>query len=270
MKLYKFLLSALVVTSAFTSCDEIDENERYIELPAAEVQRKVLLEDYTGQMCTNCPDAHRLIASMQAQYPGQVIAVAIHAGSFGILEGSNPKILGLMQPEGNEYATHFGIDAYPSAVINRVGGAIATMTDWSAAVRNEIEKESHLDIELGAEILSDGTLSIAGTLIPSADINGKLQIWVTENGISAMQIDNGKPITDYVHNHVYRTSVTDLWGDAVSLKSGIYKEFAYQITTKENWNKANLHIVAFVYNDKDGVFQVEECKVDYSEEETGE
>ena len=78
MKLYKFLLSALVVTSAFTSCDEIDENERYIELPAAEVQRKVLLEDYTGQMCTNCPDAHRLIASMQTQYPGQVIAVAIH------------------------------------------------------------------------------------------------------------------------------------------------------------------------------------------------
>ena len=93
MKLHKILLSAFIITTAFTSCDEIDENERYIELPAAEVQRKILLEDYTGQMCTNCPDAHRLIASLQEQYGGQIVAVAIHAGNFGIAEGSNPKFL---------------------------------------------------------------------------------------------------------------------------------------------------------------------------------
>lgn len=261
MKLHKILLSAFVIVTAFTSCNEVDENERYIELPAAEVQRKILLEDYTGQMCTNCPDAHRLIASLQEQYGNQIVAVAIHAGNFGIAEGSNPKFLGLMQPEGNEYASHFGIDAYPSAIVNRVVGPIATADDWPAAVRSELEKESHLDIEAHSSILSDGNISIAISLIPSADIEGKIQIWITESGISAMQVDNGKPIPNYTHNHVYRASVTEVWGDAISLKSGIFKDLAYTYTPKENWNKYNLHVVAFVYNDKDGVFQVDECDI---------
>ena len=261
MKLHKILLSAFIIATAFTSCDEVDENERYIELPAAEVRRKILLEDYTGQRCTNCPDAHRLISSLQEQYEDQIVAVAIHAGSFGIAEGSNPILLGLMQPEGNEYAHHFGIDAYPSAIVNRTIGPIAKAADWPAAVRSELEKESCLDVEVQSSILSDGNISISVSLIPSADIEGKIQVWITESGISAMQVDNGKPIHNYTHNHVYRASVTDVWGDAISLKSSIFKDLVYTYTPKDNWNTNNLSIVAFVYNDKDGVFQVDECKV---------
>ena len=37
--------------------------------------------------------------------------------------------------------------------------------------------------------------------------------------------------------------------------------FDRQIAVKDNWNPENLSVVAFVYNDKDGVYQAAECKV---------
>ena len=86
----------------FTACDEVSEGERYISLPQVETKRNVLLEDFTGQFCSNCPTAHATINSLKAQYGSSLIAVSVHATDvFGIMEGQYPTIVGLMQPEGN-------------------------------------------------------------------------------------------------------------------------------------------------------------------------
>ena len=56
MKTVKIILSlAIAATSAlgFTACDEVDEGDRFKELGKIESKRNVLIEDFTGQMCTN-------------------------------------------------------------------------------------------------------------------------------------------------------------------------------------------------------------------------
>lgn len=261
MKLKNILLP-LALTATLMACDEVDEADRFVQLPDVKSERSVLLEDYTGQYCTNCPEAHRLIASLQQQYGDALIVVAIHAGSFGILEGSIPALTGLMQPEGNDYAKQAGVESYPAGVLNRSSTPLR-YTYWATNLRTELQKESVLNINLSASLDSEnGQIVITSQCLPLADISGKLQLWVTESNIAALQVDNGKYLMDYVHNHVYRASVNGTWGEGVALKANVYSNYSHTIALRDNWNTDNLSVVAFVYDDANGVYQVAECEVE--------
>lgn len=262
MKTSKIILSLALsaTTLGFTACDEVDEADRFKELGKIESKRNVLIEDFTGQMCTNCPDGHRLISTLQEQYGENIIAVGIHAGSFGIAENSMPGVIGLMRPEGDEYAKKFGVESYPSGIINR-NTTTLKYTEWAASVRSEMERESYLNILLSAKV-DNGKIVIYSELQPAKDIKGKLQVWITESNIVTLQVDNGKYLMDYVHNHVYRASVNGTWGEDVSLKANVFNNSTHEIEVRDGWNVDNLSVVAFVYNDNDGVCQAVECKVE--------
>ena len=136
----------------FAACDEVALEERFVQMEAITPRRAVLLEDFTGQWCSNCPDAHKIINELKEQYGEALfIAVAVHAGSDknAILEGSIPGLVGLKQPEGDDYAARWGIEAYPSGVVNRRGGK-STYQDWPNLVREALLQESSLEMELTA------------------------------------------------------------------------------------------------------------------------
>ena len=253
------LFTLLLSLPLLYSCsDEIPFGERYEELPSVEAKRSILLEDFTGQFCSNCPDAHQVISDLQALYGEQVIAVAIHAGHFGIAEGSNPNFVGLMQPEGNTYATHWGVEAYPMGIINRTSGLLKH-TEWATYARQALIEEAMVDIQLDCKVTEDSTRIYINTVISSnTEMKGnKLQLWITESNINAVQQHGGTLNLNYQHNHVYRTSVNGLWGEVISIPHSN----VHYIPLHENWNIENLSVVAFVYNDVDGVLEVAEQHV---------
>lgn len=253
------IISLLLCLPLLLGCsDMIPSDERYEELPQVEAKRRVLIEDFTGQFCSNCPEAHKVIHNLQQQYGDGVIAVAIHAGHFGLAEGSNEKTIGLMQPEGDTYATHWGVSSYPAGLINRVSGLLKH-TEWAAYAREALEQEAVMDIVLNCKVSEDSTSLMIDTEINSkVDVEAKLQLWVTESGITALQQNGGSLDANYIHNHVYRASVNGLWGEEVNLNGYIPYNSAYQISVRENWDVENLSVVAFVYNDADGVLQAAE------------
>ena len=61
-----FAIGAILAPLA-AGCDSVDENDRYIEMPPVESNRVVLLEDFTGQYCVNCPDAHEVMEQLAEQ-----------------------------------------------------------------------------------------------------------------------------------------------------------------------------------------------------------
>ena len=74
-------LSALLITS----CDIIEEpflvpvagsNDT---IPVVEKVRKVLLEDFTGQKCPNCPEAAEIAHNLKTIYGEQLILLTVHA-----------------------------------------------------------------------------------------------------------------------------------------------------------------------------------------------
>ncbi len=271
IKIKKLLMLAALPAAllSLAACDEVADGDRYIELPQVTAQRTVLLEEFTGQECVNCPAAHEVIESLLAQYGDALIAVSIHGGYFGIPISR----VGLMQPEGNEYVNHWGAESFPSGVVNRMGG-VQKVDAWSASIRSLVGQPASLNITVEAHPSADGKqIDITTTLNPQDNLQSKLQLWITEDNIVARQRNAaGKWVSDYVHNHVYRASVNGTWGEDITLSEGVHKTLSHSIAvreeTNETWNVANLHVVAFVYNDG-GVLQAAQCSV-VSEGDTGE
>ena len=85
------------------ACDKIEEpyfkpnNEVAEHLPLSdddisnwENKKVVLLEDYTGVRCVNCPAAAEIANGLLAQYEHQLVVLGIHAGFLSMPIGGFP------------------------------------------------------------------------------------------------------------------------------------------------------------------------------------
>ncbi len=263
---FRYLFSALASAFIFTACDDVDTADRFIETDPVVPARAVLIEDFTGQTCLNCPDAHERIHDLVEQYGDNVIPVSVHAGGLAIsVDRTNFEYnyVGLMTPEGSEYDTRYNtFQTWPAGTVNR--GATLSHTGWAAAVRAALTEEAEMAIDLTAT--TDGTdIFTEVTLRPAANLKGSLQLWVIEDGIVARQkLPDNTTDQTYVHNHVLRAAINGTWGEEMSLTSGIHSTHNHSIAirdnSKEKWNANNLSVVAFFYNES-GVLQAARAKV---------
>lgn len=260
-----YALAVVASAVAFAACDEVDEADRFKEMPAQESKRNVLVEEFTGQRCTNCPDAHAALAALSEQYGSNLVVVGIHAGSFGVADGAIPGFVGLKTTEGQQYADRWGdLDkvGYPIAGFDRRGDASPLNSgDWSTLIYNEIGRPANLDIELSAHLTAANEIEINTTLNPYDELKGKLQLWVVEDSIVSFQINHGTTVRNYVHNHVFRSSANGTMGEDVDLHIQMPVKNTCTIPVKDEWNTNHLHIVAFVYNDAEGVLQAQKAEV---------
>lgn len=263
----KIFFSSLICL-LFAACDHIDENDRLIYVEPESVKRCVLLEDFTGQKCVNCPRGTEVIEQLQETYPNNVIAVGIHSGPLGFK--GTASILGLATDLGDEYYNHWSLEYQPVGLINRHGPV--NYTDWMTKVIEEMKKPSTIDMSLAAT-LTEGQITINVTETSLGDTyNGKLQVWILEDSIVAMQTrhdpidDDNVTINDknYIHNHVLRDAVNGHWGQELLLDADAPKTqtYTYAIPSDGKWNPDHLSIVAFVYSDN-GVEQATKTKINY-------
>ena len=255
-KYYIYIIG--IVAALFSACENVSEEERILEVAEIEVCRTVLLEDYTGQACVNCPNAHKEAASLHEckPYHDNLIVVAMHAGTQAIAAPN-----GLKQVEGDEYADKFGIKNYPIGMINRCGG-LKGYSSWGAAVYEEIQKKSPLDISVNAIVL-DGMLNVQTNLAVIESVIGNLQLWILEDSIVAPQYSESGLQARYTHNHVFRDAVNGTWGEELELMNDtLIKHTNFELNS--TWKPENLSVVAFVYNN-DGVLQAAQCKVEVRE-----
>ncbi len=261
-KIYQSLALIFVLQVFFlmTSCDPVAADDRYIELEKVTSERVVLLEEFTGQNCVNCPSAHRTIEALQEQYGESLISVSIHAGAFAIEEGKyESRFQTFKTPEGDTYADQWNVTAFPCGIVNRRSG-IQMQDEWAASVYSEMQRPSSLAMSLEASVNASGSIDVKATLLPGEDLDGMLQLWVVEDSIVSYQLDGSTRLMDYEHNNVYRASVNGVGGEAVGLQRGIQQEFLHNIDVNERWNPEHLRIVGFVYN-KQEVVQACQCEV---------
>lgn len=273
--LFHIALAGLIVCTLW-SCDTIKEEDRLIYVdplvPADPedstdskvVNLRVLIEDFTGQRCVNCPTATEAIENLQEQYGAdKVIAVGIHSGPFGHRTTMTSPRLSLCTETGDAYYTQWGIESQPGVKINR-SAPIYNYAQYGAIVRGELQKMTPLDITLNLQYDADAkSVDIDVNAMSGKSVNGKLQVWVIENEIiDAQMMPDGSQNTGYVHQHVFRTSVTsDIFGDNFSIEEGTTKSVSYSVTLDEKWNPENIAIVAFVSNTADGVLQVVKANI---------
>ena len=263
MKLKHLINTTLagLLACALWSCDTIKEDDRLILVKKVDVNRNVLIEDFTGQRCLNCPTANEEIEKLQNRYDDAIIAVSIHSGPYGRLNSGKP--LPLYTETGNEYYEHAGISEQPTVIINR-NASLTNTAQYAAIVDQEVGKTTPLSIELavGYDATTRNT-DITVNATTSEVISGKLQVWVIENDIVGQQtMPDGSMNSEYVHQHVFRASVTnDIYGDDFSVTDVTPATATYQVTLDETWKAEDVAIVAFVSNATDGVLQVVKAKL---------
>lgn len=276
MKLKNIFLGVATATMAMAaaSCSNIDEGDRLIYVKPAEVGRAVLIEDLTGQRCINCPTGTDIITGIIETYgEDNVIAVGIHCGPLGF--AGNSKRVGLKTDTGDEYYTHWANGTnlgQPSAIFNRKKGKgpIDNLNNWAAEVGLIISEKANLSVNI-ANAYDAKTRKLTtkvGAFGVNGTVSGKLQVWIVEDGIKAMQLmPDGSANQEYIHNHVFRAAVNGTWGEDITVKEGETTSNDYSYVLPETWNADNISVVAFVYNDN-GVENVAKKHIVEHEEET--
>ena len=258
------------------ACDHIDEDKRliYVEPVIAPVDttdsvgidtlfyQNVLIEDFTGQSCINCPKATQAISVLQEAYGhDRVVAVGIYSGSFG--RSKKGVLYPLTTEVGDEYFAHWQLSSQPIGLVNRQSPS--DYADWSTQVYNLLQQKARVGLVANAQYDSESReiKILVEAHAKESPIAGKLQVWLTEDSITDFQyMPDGTNNREYVHNHVFRAAINGTWGTDFNLAAERSKSesFSFLIPEDKNWKPQNMHAVSFVYSGN-GVEQVAECGI---------
>lgn len=237
--------------------------------------RKVLLEDYTGHRCPNCPTAASIVHQIKETYGENVVVIAVHSGSLAKLL-IPPTIYDFTTGPGDIWCDYFGVEAvgFPSGLINRLersGSRVIGPNNWATVAGEILAKSAEAEIVLDASYneTSREITVVANTNI-SSPVQGEkyyLTIVLTEDSIIQPQLNSNTTIgaipviLDYVHNHVLRISLTDPWGLQINPAVIDEKQVVHLLDAASDIIPEHCHLVAFISNSKKEVIQAEEVKL---------
>ena len=75
--------------------------------------------------------------------------------------------------------------------------------------------------------------------------DSKLTVYITEDGITARQLNQGTWVSNYVHNGVLRRALSSVKGNNLKRNGNNY-ENVFTYTIPSSWNIDNLNVVAFI------------------------
>ena len=265
MKKIKYIIATLfgILLFNITSCDIIegpyliDNNTNPVDTNT--FVKKVLIEDFTGHRCPNCPAAAEELVSLQDFYGDRVIGIAIHPSSPAF---STPSPL-TASSYTYDFRTQFGDDidnifeittvGLPRGMVNRTGFDTQHQLgkdEWSSIVQTELEKAPIFGITLSSNVSNgNGTVSITAEALTNINLDKKekiedynIVICLTEKNIVQWQKDNtAGDIEDYEHNHVLRTMINTTFGESIGnsfVDGDIWeKDYSIDITNLENTNE---------------------------------
>ena len=220
-------------------------------------KRQVLIEEFTGIRCVNCPAGSAAIEDLLAIHGEQLVAISIHAGFFASPPHDNSDD-DFITPEGNQIQTFLEEPlGYPTAVVNRtpVNGAMQQgLGDWAGSIANELTQEPQVKIDLKTEYNDAGRqLGIDATLFGQDNLtdggNLSLTVLLIENNIVDPQTTPDGLQDDYVHKHVLREVITNTLGDPLTdaLTPGTQQSFTFELELDEEYVAEETHVVAFVH-----------------------
>ena len=243
-----------------TACDKVDEytviagavGEWSDGTSIANKDQRAFVEKYTGAHCVFCPDGDKAIEAAHETYGDKMIAVAIDGpGTNGEpFEGEE----NTHTEDGDAWAAYFGVNTMPAVLINRgkEGGKWQLNTTMST-IASEVGKVVTESAPIAVAIESHSTgakTNIVVSLEFLEDVEEPLTLTVLtmEDSIKAKQLIPGGVDKDYMHNHVLRDVITDLWGMEVDAKGtkGECRKVMIAYEMQPNWKLEHCHLVAFV------------------------
>jgi len=281
MKFKPLLITVPLVVLLFSSCDKIKApyalaRHGHITDTVVDWQdtvspiKRVLLEDYTGHKCPNCPAAATIAHSQEENYHGKLIVLAVHAGYYAI-PGTGEFAADFRTTAGEEWNTDFLVSAYPSGMIDRKefnGHRVLGSEEWITDIASIMDQSPDLNMlilnntfdsisrTVNSVIYSQFVRSLAGSY--------NLTVCVVEDNMISAQDSASIIIHNYVFNDVLRGSVNGTYGEILttSVDPSLTYMGKFSIPINTAWVASNCWILAFVSkSDTKEILQVIKKKV---------
>ena len=221
--------------------------------------RNVLIEEFTGRKCINCPIGHIEAKSIEDAYPGRVWSINLHGGYYSTFDYPN-----LNTPICDTLGTYFNPNSFPSALVNRQALKPLYNTQWRAATDEQIKQTAECNVAGQVAInpltrIATVTVEVYYTANSASDVN-YLNVFMLQDSILGSQTgassNPDQMVGDqYCHMHVLRDNVTPFWGDEIttttegSLVTKTYHYSIPEIIGDPNGMEVvleNLNFIAFV------------------------
>lgn len=245
-----YFIALFVISTMFLSCSEtvVVENRPDQSVSAPPIpgyfKKRVLIEDYTGTWCGNCTRVAYAIEQVKAQ-TDKVVTVAIH-------NGNDPFHFAGIGPLKNLILPNSPL-ALPVSRLNR-------MNIWTFPETSNIQEALDFTGNNSTIGLAMNSSLNNGNIDLTVDVkfldnysNLKLVVYLLENGLVYQQFNytnyyDGYLIPNFVHNHVVRTTLTNILGDSISeTTNGTTFTRTFSIPVPANIaNANNISFAAFV------------------------
>ena len=226
-------------------------------------RQKHLIEELTSNTCTYCPLGASMLHYLM-DMRNDIAMVAIHGNQSGVDPCNTAQCDTLFN--------YMGAQGWPYAAFNRSVGweddatiacSIGYYEQYHQMVAAELSSFlDHLAEETPcfASIAIDGyftdetrtkaVFNVHGNLTPDFDVmmgeDAKLTVYLTEDSLVYRQLNQGKWISDYVHNHVLRTALGSVFGVDLNKVGDNKYSNTFEVEIPEDWNVDKMDIVAFI------------------------
>ncbi len=240
-----------------SSCDKIDINNTHKPFVPSGHGKTVLIKDFTGVRCVNCPAAAEAVHELQHEIgEDHVIIMSVHAGYLAQPVGQFPDFT---TPEGtawygdNSSNPLFSVDhvaltdgntLYVEQVDTPLSDALAEQQTFEIFTAVSYDEESRL-------------LNMEADVVAVAEVDGDFHVTmcILEDSIVGRQVVPGGVDTAYVFRNVFRGTVNGADGDTF-FNGQVYLNdeyiYKYSIELDPAYNADQCYFMAYVYDKKDG------------------
>lgn len=238
----------------------------------------VLLEDYTGVKCVNCPGAAEIAANLQTQYGEHLVVLGVHPNNPGNMSQQSPSggFPDFRTDDGKTWNDYYNIAAYPSGTVNRTGSVLGA-PQWTTAVNEIMGNDAPVRLIVKTQF-DDATrelkISVHSKFLQNVESNDvRLTICMMEDNIIGKQVvptsvNPAGYAEDYVHRHVFRgTADGQVWGnvldenaETIAAGRNFITNMKFKVST--DYNADEFYIVAFISdNNTKEVLMTAETKI---------
>lgn len=281
-------LTAIII--GLVSCKEVPQevildpsqlalfDTTYISSTAiAPVPNNVMMEEFSGVRCANCPDGNTKTHDIYLTNPQRVTIVTVHSD---FLAAPYTGEIDLRTEDANTLETTLGpTGGKPTTFINRKkledptkivisGAGQAKLNAWQTYVNDELATMTPiaLDLELIYSDVVERKFRYRVTLSFAQDMtNINLGFILTESGMKTTQKDGITEIENYEHEWVLRDFITSILGEPLTenlaANTVIVKEFEIDLDDEDFnpsgiWKLDNMELVAFLRASDESIINV--------------
>lgn len=224
----------------------------------------VVVEDYTGTWCGNCPrvvfrlgQIEDILEANAENSADQLIKVAIHRGNLTNPSAANYDPFNF---DSSGYEAAFFPGGYPKAAINRTINWPNPQSNLNLVI-NELQDIKRAGLALETNLVGSNLNVKVKSFLIDAIPDAKLVVYVLENGLIHDQVNYSSlfpipgsnppaalsPLVNFVHDHTLRLCNTaDMLGDAINGAANSESLKQYNFSIPNNYVSANIEVVAFI------------------------